>query len=128
MRRRERKKNSTSESSGKEESEQAERTKAESAVSFKVSTDDKPQQLHNISAPAVSRNHSQTHKLVRAAGTGGGGGGVESRKVKVESSDQHPGVKLSRKRRRKGVESSKEEAEFAEMVAKYRRKLQRTSA
>lgn len=127
MRRRERKKNSTSESSGKEENEQARRTKAESAVSFKLSTDDKPQQLHNVSAPAVNRNHSQTRKLVRAAGTGGGGG-VESRKVKVERYDQHQRVKLSRKRKRKGVESNKEEAEFAEMVAKYRRKLQRTSA
>ena len=119
LRRREIKKNSMSESTNKEE-EQAERTKA---------TYDR-QQLHNVPAPAVSRNHSQTHKLhvVRTIGTGGVSGGVGTRKLKVERSDQHPGVKLSRKRKRKGVESSKEEAEFAEMVAKYRRKLQRTSA
>ena len=66
----------------------------------------------------------------KATGITGSGGDVRSRRVKVErSAIPHPStVKLSgRKRKRKGVESNKEEAEFAEMVAKYRRKLQWTT-
>ena len=124
LRRRERKKNLVSELTDKEE-KQAKRTKAESAVSFKLHTDDKQQQLHNAPVPAISSNHSQTCRLVQA--TGKGGDGVGSMKAKVQRLDQQPGVKLSRKRKRKGVESSKEEEEFAEMVAKYRKKLQRTT-
>lgn len=129
LRRRERK-NSTSESTGKEGKGEAKRTNAYSAATVKLPTDNKKQLLDDVSAPTVNdRNHIQTHKLVKATVTSGsGGGGVGSRKVKVQKSDAHPGVKLSRKRKRKGVESSMEEAEFAEMVAKYRRKLQRTSA
>lgn len=127
LRRRERKKKLMSESTDKEE-KHTERTKAESAPSFKLHADDKSQQLHNVPAPVVSHGHSQIRKLVQATRTdGGSGGSAGSRKVKVQRTDQHPGVKLSRKRKRKGVESSKEEAEFAEMVAKYRRKLQRTT-
>ena len=130
LRRRERKKNSTSESTGKEGKGEAKRTNADSAVTVKLPTDNKKQLPDDVSTPAVNdRNHIQTCKLVKAAVTSGsGGGGMGSRKVKVQKSDVHPGVKLSRKRKRKGVESSMEEAEFAEMVAKYRRKLQRTFA
>ena len=120
LRRRERKKNSISESTAK-----VERTKAKTAtraVSFKLPTVGK-QQLHNIPAPAVSCNHTQTRKLVLATGDE-----VGSMKVNVQRSDQHSTLKLSRKRKRKGAESNKEEEEFAKMVDKYRRKLQRTAA
>lgn len=124
LRRRERKKISASESTGTEEKGRAKQTKAESAVPFTLPTDNK-KQLRNDSAPVISRNRSQTRQGTGMVG--GDGGKTQSKNVKVERSDTHPGVKLSRKRKRKGVESSKEEVEFAEMVAKYRRKLQRTS-
>jgi hypothetical protein len=127
LRRRERRKNSTLEttrdSGEEEEGGQAMRTKVDSAVLSRLPTDTKQQLPDNIDR----RNRSRTRK---ATGIDSSGGGVRSRGVKVQrSADPHPGtVKMSgRKRKRKGVESSKEEAEFAEMVAKYRKKLQRTS-
>ncbi len=123
LRRRERRKNSTLETTGDSEEEeergQAKRTKADSAVLSRLRTDTKRQLSDNTD----HRSRSQTRKATD-------GGGVRSRGIKVQRSvDPRPGtVKLSgRKRKRKGVESSKEEAEFAEMVAKYRKKLQRTS-
>lgn len=103
LRRRERKKNSTLELTGDSEDAergQAKRTKADSA---------------------------EIPTIYKAAGVAGSDGDVRSRRVKIQrSTDPRPGtVKLSgRKRKRKGVESNKEEVEFAEMVAKYRRKLQ----
>ena len=104
LRRRERKKNSTLELTG--DSEDAERGQAK----------------------GTKKADSAEIPIYKA--TGVAGSDARSRRVKIQrSTDPRAGtVKLSgRKRKRKGVESNKEESEFAEMVAKYRRKLQRTT-
>ena len=65
LRRRERKKNSTSESIGKEGKGEAKRTNADSAVTVKLPADNKKQLLDGVSAPTVNdHNHIQTRKLV----------------------------------------------------------------
>ena len=112
LRRRERKKNSLPEPVGTEGGN-VKTSNADSAVSLERPPDSE-HYAATLSA-AGRHNHTQSRSLA---------GKVDSRKVQVQRSDKCSREKSSRKRKRKGVELSREEAEFAKMVDKYRKKLQ----